>query len=104
MNEKLRLTITDEDPDEQGWINCGSNHPKASNKETFQSTGSTGFGVNPTNGRVNTTVDPVDGTPPSPPSTFSCPSGQTLTLLSVSYNPIVVTDVTNGVSITLKTS
>jgi hypothetical protein len=87
-----------------GCINGGSNHPKAANKETFQSTGSTGFGLNPINGRVMTTVDPVSGTPPPPPSTFSCPSGQTLTLLSVSYNPIVVTDVTNGVSTTLSAS
>jgi hypothetical protein len=86
-----------------GCFNGGGNHPKASNKETSTATGNTGVGLNPVNGRVMTTV-PIPGTPPPPPSTFSCPSGQTLELISVSYNPIVVTDTTNGVSITLSAS
>jgi hypothetical protein len=86
-----------------GCFNGGGNHPKATNKETSTSSGSAGVAVNPTNGRVMTTIDPVSGTPPPPPSDFSCPSGQTLALISVSYNPVVVTDTTNGVSITLKT-
>jgi hypothetical protein len=36
-------------------------------------------------------------TPPGP-GNFSCPSGQTLRLDSVTYSNVVVTDSTNGVS------
>lgn len=84
-----------------GCFNGGGNHPKATNKETSTSTGSATAAENPINGRVRATVD-IAGTPPPPPSTFSCPGGQTLELMSVSYNPVVVTDETNNVTTTLK--
>ena len=76
-------------------INGGGNHPKASNKATFAgpvTSPSTGF--LPQNGRVrgSIAVGPIsaDG--------FSCPSGQTLVLASVSYTNIMLTDTTNNVS------
>jgi hypothetical protein len=76
-------------------INGGGNHPKASNKETFNgplSTPNTGF--KPDNGRVRGTlsVGPLSG------GSFSCPSGQTLVLAKVSYSNITLTDTTNNVT------
>jgi hypothetical protein len=76
-------------------INGGGNHPKATNKETVSgplTSPQTGF--LPQNGRVrgSIAVGPISA------GSFSCPSGQTLVLASVSYTNIVLTDVTNGVS------
>jgi hypothetical protein len=86
-----------------GCINGGGNHPQASNKETVSSGGAATFSFSPINGRVMATAL-VPGTPPPAPSTFSCPSGQTLVLADVSYTT-TVTDTTNGnVSITLSAS
>jgi hypothetical protein len=86
-----------------GCINGGGNHPQASNKQTVSSGGATTASLSPINGRVMATVT-VPGTPPPAPSTFSCPSGQTLVLADVSYTT-TVTDTTNGnVSITLSAS
>lgn len=86
-----------------GCINGGGNHPQASNKETTGSGGTTSFTESPINGRVMATYV-VPGTPPPAPSTFSCPSGQTLVLADVSYSA-TLTDTTNGdVSITLTAS
>jgi hypothetical protein len=82
-------------------INNGGNHPKAANKETITSSGSSSFSESPINGRVMATVT-VDGTPPGPGS-FSCPSGQTLVLASVSYS-VTLTDTTNNVSVDLSAS
>jgi hypothetical protein len=75
-------------------INNGGNHPKASNKQTFNgplNTPSTPF--LPQNGRVvgTLTVGPLSG------GSFSCPSGQTLVLAKVSYSSITLTDTTNNV-------
>jgi hypothetical protein len=87
-----------------GCINGGGNHPRASNKETTTTGGSSTFSESPINGRVMATVSPVPGTPPPAPSGFSCPSGQTLVLADVSYSA-TLTDTTNGgVSITLTAS
>jgi len=75
-------------------INGGGNHPKASNKETFNgplSSPNTGF--LPENGRVkgSLSVGPLSS------GSFSCPSGQTLVLACVSYTNITLTDTTNNV-------
>jgi hypothetical protein len=80
-------------------INSGGNHPKAANKETFSSSVAAGFAETPQNGRVDVTTS-INGTPLSADG-FSCPSGQTLVLASVSYSGITLTDTTNGVSTTL---
>jgi hypothetical protein len=76
-------------------LNGGGNHPKAANKATFAGpVTSPSVGFLPQNGRVrgSIAVGPIsaDG--------FSCPSGQTLVLASVSYTNIVLTDTTNNVS------
>jgi hypothetical protein len=84
-----------------GCFNGGGNHPKAANKTTINATGSSDVSLSPINGRIQQSVT-VAGTPPGPGS-FTCPSGQTLVLISVTYNPVTVTDSTNGVSTTLST-
>lgn len=77
-----------------GCINGGSNHPQATNKESVQAQTSTGGTFKAKNGRVSgTLVLPV----PPPPASFSCPSGQTAVLASVTYTGTILTDSTNGV-------
>jgi hypothetical protein len=79
-------------------INGGSKHPKASNKETVGGpvSGSDTFTVDQ-NGNI---TGSVTAEPPGP-GDFSCPSGQTLVLSSVSYSNVVLTDSTSGASISL---
>jgi hypothetical protein len=77
-------------------INGGGNHPKAANKETVSGGLTVGFSIDPKNGRVTGATSPPIG--PQPVGAFSCPSGQTLVLASVSYTGITLTDTTNGVS------
>jgi hypothetical protein len=77
-------------------INGGGNHPKAANKETVSGGLTVGFSKDPTNGRVTGATSPAIG--PQPVGSFTCPSGQTLVLASVSYTGITLTDDTNGVS------
>ncbi len=102
-NATVNYTLVWSGTADYGCINGGGNHPQASNKETTSSGGTTTASFSPINGRVMATVL-VPGTPPPAPSSFSCPSGQTLVLADVSYS-VTVTDTTNGnVSITLTAS
>jgi hypothetical protein len=79
-------------------INGGNKHPQAANKETVNATvsGSGTFQVDQ-NGNI---VGSVTATPPGP-GDFSCPSGQTMVLSSVSYSNVTLTDSTSGASISL---
>lgn len=81
-----------------GCINGGSNHPQASNKETENSPVTSNTSFTPKNGRVQATIV-TPQLAPTPPSDFSCPSGQTLVLASATYFGMILTDTTNGVSI-----
>lgn len=81
-----------------GCINGGNNHPKASNKETVSAAVSGNVDLAPQNGRVKNGI--VTAPIPSAGS-FTCPSGQSLDLIRVTYSGIVLTDTTNSVSITL---
>jgi hypothetical protein len=78
-------------------INNGGKNPSAANKRSFVGQVSGGGSFQSKNGRVRAslTAGPLsnDG--------FTCPGGQTLVLASVSYSNVVLTDTTNGVSITL---
>ncbi len=79
-------------------INGGGNHPKAANKETVNGPLTATGSFTPTkNGRV------IASLPAGPLSAgdFSCPSGQTFVLASVSYAGISLTDTTNNVSISV---
>ena len=76
-------------------VNGGGNHPKAANKETVNAEVSAGASFEPKNGRV---VASLSAGPPSA-GDFNCPPGQTLVLASVSYTNVVLTDLTNGVTV-----
>lgn len=78
-------------------LNGGGNHPKAANKETLSSDVAGGASFEPKHGRVTGSVSAG----PIPAGSFSCPSGQTLVLASVSYSNIVLTDTQNDVSASL---
>jgi len=79
-------------------LNGGGNHPKAANKESVNGPLTVPGSFAPTkNGRV------IASLPAGPLSAgdFSCPSGQTFVLASVSYAGITLTDTTNNVSTTV---
>ena len=80
-----------------GSVNNGQKHPKASNKETFAGpvSGSGSFNSG-RNGAINGSLSLGPVVPA--PGTFSCPPGQTVELISITYTNVVLTDVTNGIS------
>jgi hypothetical protein len=81
--------------------NNGGNHPQASNKEGPTGPITQGLGAfSPINGRVTVNNFLVSGTP-LPNTTLSCPSGQTLRIVQVTYSLGDLTDTTNDVSISL---
>jgi hypothetical protein len=73
-------------------FNNGGNHPKAGNKETV-STALKTTGTFPV--RNGQTTGSLTVGPPSP-GDFSCPSGQSLFLQSVTYSGIAVSDATGN--------
>ena len=78
-------------------VNKGGANPSAQNKTTVNGPVSkTGEFSSGKNGNVTAslTIQP-------PPSDITCPNGQTLQLASVSYTNVVLTDTTNGVSVSL---
>ena len=75
-------------------INGGGNHPKATNKETV--TGAVSFtGSFPV--RNGSTTGSISVGPPGA-GTFTCPSGQTLTLAFVSYTGVMLIGVAGDTS------
>jgi len=76
-------------------VNNGGHNPKASNKTTTDSkTSSTGNFPVDKNGNL---VGSLTLTPPSASELgFSCPPGQTVTFVSVTYSEVVITDTTSG--------
>jgi hypothetical protein len=78
-------------------INGGGNHPKASNTASFQGQVSAGGSFEAKNGRIiaSLTAGPLSS------GSFTCPGGQKLVLANVSYTNIVLTDTTNGVSVSI---
>ncbi len=77
-------------------LNGGGKHPQAANKETVSQDLSGGASFTPQNGKV---VGSITLSAPGA-GAFSCPSGQTLVLASVSYTNVVLTDTSNSVSTT----
>jgi len=92
-NEDVTYTLTASAQAVYACINGGGNHPKAANKETVAGQLSAGGTFSPTNGRIDASLT----TGPLSAGDFTCPSGQTLVLASVSYTSVVLTDTTNGV-------
>jgi hypothetical protein len=81
-------------------VNGGNKNPAASNKKTFSTTVSkTGTFTADRNGNI---VGTLTLAPASAASLgFSCPPGQTTTLVSVTYSNVSVTDSTSGATIAL---
>lgn len=81
-------------------VNGGGKNPSASNKHTYVTTQSvTGQFTADQNGNINGTQSL---TPPSAASLgFTCPPGQTVTFVGVSYSNVSITDSTSGASISL---
>ena len=73
-------------------FNNGGNHPKAGNKETVSTSLST-TGTFPV--RNGSTTASLTVGPPGP-GTFTCPSGQSLFLQSVTYSGTFVSDATGN--------
>jgi hypothetical protein len=93
--QTVNYTVTADGTATYACINGGGNHPKATNKATVNGPVSASGSFPATkNGRV---TGSLSAGPPSAGS-FSCPSGQTLVLASVSYTNIVLSDTTNGVT------
>jgi hypothetical protein len=78
-----------------GCVNGGGWNPDAANKRSVAAQVSVGGSFKPKNGRVvaSLSVGPLTA------GDFTCPPGQDLTLASVEYTNVVLTDLTNGVSI-----
>jgi hypothetical protein len=73
-------------------INKGGNHPSASNKETVNGpVSASGSFSSGKNGQITQSLTVEE---PSPGS-FSCPSGQSFVLASVSYTMVSISDNTN---------
>jgi hypothetical protein len=81
-------------------VNNGGHNPAASNKTTTSTqVSTTNTFTADKNGNI---VGSETLTPPSAASLgFSCPSGQTVTFVSVTYSNVVVTDTTSGASISI---
>jgi hypothetical protein len=83
--------LGEQHPDHQ-CFNNGGNHPKAGNKETV-TTSLTTTGTFPV--RNGQTTGSLSVGPPSQ-GDFSCPSGQSLFLQTVTYSGITVSDATGN--------
>jgi len=88
--EQVTLTVATASADYQCWNN-GGHHPKAGNKEHVETTLTT-TGTFPV--RNGQTTGGISAGPPSQ-GDFTCPEGQSLYLMSVSYQGIVVTGSAN---------
>ena len=76
-------------------INGGNKNPSAANKQSFEGSVSGGGSFEVKNGRV---VASLAAGPLLAPQ-FTCPNGQRRVLAAVSYTDVVLTDISNGVSI-----
>ncbi|TQM62688.1 hypothetical protein [Humibacillus xanthopallidus] len=96
-NGNIDYTLTADASAVYACINGGGNHPKAANKETVNGDVSAAGSFESKNGRVQASLSagPIDA------GGFSCPSGQRLVLASVSYWNIVLTDTTNGTTVSV---
>jgi hypothetical protein len=80
-------------------VNGGGKNPSASNKTTTKSrVGNSGTFSADKNGNI---VGSITVTAPSATALgFSCPSGQTVTFVSVTYSGVTITDTTSGATTT----
>ena len=77
-------------------VNKGGGNPSASNKTTVQGpVSASGTFSSGKNGNVSASLTL---SPPPPPSTFSCPKGQSQQTAQVSYTNVSLADTTNGIT------
>lgn len=83
-------------------VNGGGNNPKASNKTTTKTdVSASGTFTADQNGNI---TGSLTLTPPSATALgFSCPPGQTVTFVSVTYSNVVITDSTSGATFSFGT-
>jgi hypothetical protein len=87
-NQSLTVTASATANAVYGCLNHGQQCPNAANKISVSgNVSATGTFTSGKNGQITASLT-VD--PPPPPSTFSCPGGQTLVLVSVSYTNVSV--------------
>ena len=96
-NDNVDYTLAADATAVYACINGGGKHPQAANKESFEGSVSGGASIEPKNGRV---VADITAGPLQAPS-FQCPSGQRRVLAAVSYSNCVLTDLTNGTSVSV---
>ena len=96
-NGNIDYTLTADAVANYGCINGGGNHPRASNKQTLNTSVTTSGSFESRNGRVQATLS----TGPLSAGSFSCPAGQTLVLADVTYTNVTLTDTTNNVRVRL---
>jgi hypothetical protein len=97
-NEGTDVLVTADASAAYACINKGGRNPKAANKMTVSAAvNAEATFTSDKNGSISGTLttDPAPG-----PGDFTCSSGQTLVLASVTFSNIVLTDVTNGISTT----
>jgi hypothetical protein len=93
-NGNIDYTLTADATALYACINNGGHNPKASNKQSFQGSVSSGGSFQSRNGRVRASLTAGPLTEPA----FQCPSGQTRVLAQATYTNIVLTDTTNDVT------
>ncbi|MBC9821407.1 hypothetical protein [Terrabacter sp. MAHUQ-38] len=93
----IDYTLTADSTAVYACINGGGNHPQAANKETVNGEVSAAGSFESKNGRVQASLSAG----PISAGAFTCPGGQRLVLASVSYTNIVLTDTTNGTSVSV---
>jgi hypothetical protein len=77
-------------------VNKGGANPSASNKTQVSGpVSASGTFSSGKNGNVTASLTLM---PPPPPSTFSCPPGQTEAIAEVVYTNVAITDTTNGIT------
>ena len=79
-------------------INGGGKNPSAANKRTINTAVSASGVFSPKNGSVRGSLTLTN----PGPGDFTCTPGQRLTLVSVTYTNVRVTDVTNNVSVAIQ--
>ena len=82
------ITLSADATAEYQCFNNGGNHPKAGNKETVSGPVSSSDTFDVRNGSTHGSIT----VGPPGPGTFTCPSGQTLHLISVTYTNVKLTD------------
>lgn len=81
-------------------VNNGGKNPSASNKRAFRTSGE-GSGNFPADRNGNIQGDVTITAASAASLGFSCPSGQTVTLVSVTYSNVTITDNTSGATISI---